>query len=173
MRMNKAISATALFALVLWGSTVVAPLLRAQDANPIENRTTVAAISDDSMQQMLDNMGYEPKRLGKGYLISIKRDSWTYNMQILLSPDKTKIGFNANLGSVENPDSITAAQWKNLLISNGEIDPSFFFFDKESKKLYLHRVLDNRGINAAFLRQQIENFCGNIKETGDLWKFTK
>jgi hypothetical protein len=175
--MKKVISATALFAVILWGSTAVAPLLRAQDvkqdANQSESRSIGAVVTDEGLQQMLDNMGFDPKKLGKGYLITIKRDAWTYNMQILLSPDKTKIGFNANLGIVENPDSVTAEQWKNLLISNGNIDPSFFFFDKDTKKLYLHRVLDNRGITPSFMRQQIENFCGNIKETGDLWKFTK
>jgi hypothetical protein len=169
MKSRSAASAPALFAIVLWSATAIAPLLRAQDAP----RPTVPAVTEDSLRQMLDNMGYEPKKLGKGYLIVIKRDSWTFNMQILLSPDKSKIGFNSNLGSVDNPDSVTAEQWKNLLISNSNIDPSFFFFDKDSKKLYLHRPLDNRGLDPVFMRQQIENFCTNIKETGDLWKFTK
>jgi hypothetical protein len=170
---KKVISATALFAVILWSCTVVSPLLRAQNAGSSENRSVPGMVTDENLQQMLDNMGFEPKKLSKGYLIAIKRDSWTYYMQLVLSSDKSKIGFNSNLGVVENPDSVTAEQWKNLLISNGNIDPSFFFFDKDSKKLYLHRVLDNRGITPAFLRQQIENFCGNIKETGELWKFTK
>ena len=42
---------------------------------------------------------------------------------------------------------------------------------KETKKLYLHRVLDNREITPAYIRQQTENFCANIKNTGDVWKF--
>jgi len=46
-------------------------------------------------------------------------------------------------------------------------------FDAKTKKLYLHRVLDNRSITPAFLRSQIENFVGNMKSTADLWKFTK
>lgn len=171
--MKKAISATALFAVILWGGTMAAPLLRAQDAGQNENRTAGQMVTDASLQQMLDNMGFEPKKLSNGYLITIKRDSWTYYVQVSLSSDKTKMGLNSNLGVVEKPETVTAEQWKNLLISNGEIDPSTFFFDKTSNKLYMHRSLDNRSVTPAFLRQQIENFCGNIKDTSSLWKFTK
>src|ERR1051325_4050714 len=150
-----------LFAVVLWIVTAAAPNLRAQDS---ASKPSFTILTEDGLKQMLDNMGYEPKKLGKGYLLSIKRDSWTYNMQLVLSSDHSKLGFNSNLGIVENPESITAEQWKNLLISNGNIDPSFFFFDKDTKKLYLHRVLDNRAIDPAYLRQQIDGFVNNIRE---------
>lgn len=171
--MKNVISATALFAVILWGMTAMVPLLRAQEASQNEKSLTVSPLTEENLKQMLDNMGFEPKKVGNGYQISIKRDTWTFYIHLILSGDKSKIGLNANLGLVENPDAVTAEQWKNLLISNGNIDPSFFFFDKDSKRLYLHRVLDNRGITPSFFRQQIENFCANIKDTGDLWKFTK
>ena len=122
---------------------------------------------------MLDGMGYEPKPLSKGFLIAVKRGTWTLNIQIVISSNSERIGMNANLGLVENPDSITAAQWKALLVSNGDIDPSAFYFDASLKKLYLHRVMDNRGMTPAILRAQIENFCANMMDTEELWKFTK
>ena len=159
-------------AIVVGCATLLAPRLRADDP-PVAAKAVPPAVSDAELQKMLDNMGFEPKKLTRGYLITIKQDTWTYYIQILLSSDGTKMGFNSNLGVVENPDMVTAEQWKALMISNGDIDPSFFFFDKESKKLYLHRALDNRSLDAAFLRKQIENFSGNIKETAALWKFTK
>ncbi|MBI1757019.1 MAG: hypothetical protein HY248_03605 [Fimbriimonas ginsengisoli] len=133
----------------------------------------VQPVTDDSLKATLDGMGYEPKKLSKGFLISIKRDSWTYYIQLVLSSDSSKLGFNSNLGAVESPEAVTAEQWKKLLVSNEDIDPSFFYFDESHKKLYLHRSLDNRSLSASFLRQQIDNFCANIKSTGDLWKFTK
>jgi len=171
--MKNVISATALLAVILWGMTVMVPLLRAQEAGQNDKSLAVSALTDESLKQMLDNMGFEPKKVGSGYQIAIKRDTWTFYIHLILSEDKSKVGMNANLGVVENPDTVTAEQWKALLISNGNIDPSFFFFDKDSKKLYLHRVLDNRSITPSFFRQQIENFCSNIKDTGELWKFTK
>jgi hypothetical protein len=152
--------------------------LRAQTA-PTETAsesTTEAvpgALTDESLQAMLTNMGYTPKALSKGFLISFKRESsWTINMQLVLSPDHTKLGFNANLGKVEEA-SITAAQWVELLVANGDIDPSAFYFDRKQQKLYLHRSLDNRAVTPEFLRRQIETFAGQVTSTEKLWGFTK
>ena len=135
--------------------------------------TASGQLSDDGLRQMLDGMGLEPKALTKGFLIAIKRDTWTYYIQLVLSDNKEKLGMNSNLGIVENPDSVTAAQWKALMVSNGDIEPSFFYFDPATKKLYLHRVLDNRGLTPAYVRSQVDAFISNLKGTADLWKFTK
>lgn len=171
--MRKTISATALFAIVLWAGTLLAGGLRAQEAADDTRPPAKASLTDASLFQMLDEMGYEPKKLKQGVVVSIKQGDWTFNVQLLISPNKEKIGLNANMGLVEDPASVTAAQWMNLLASNTDIAPSFFYYNKTSKTLYMHRVLDNRYMTSALLRQQIDAFCANIKETADLWKFTK
>lgn len=132
-----------------------------------------AQLTNDTLKDMLTSMGYEPKPLSKGFLLAIKQDTWTINMQIVLSPDRNKMGLNANLGKVEDPASISADTWLQLLISNGDMDPSAFYFDKDQKKLYLHRSFDNRGITPASLRREIDNFASNVRSTEELWKFTK
>ncbi len=170
--MKNLVSAMALLAIIVWCVAAAAPRALAHEPSSAAKQSA-DVLTDDGLKTMLDNMGLEPKPLSKGFLIAIKRDTWTYNIQLRLSSDGTKIGFNSNLGKVDDPDTVTADQWKNLLISNGDIDPSFFFFDKDQKKLYLHRVLDNHALTPAYLRTQIDNFCGNIKNTADLWKFTK
>jgi hypothetical protein len=169
--MNK-ISATATIAILLWGATAMTSLTRAQDKIG-DLRASGSSLTNESLEEMLNGLGYEPKKLTHGFLIAIKRDTWTYNMQLLVSKDATKIGMNANLGQVPDPDGVGADKWKALLIANSDIDPSFFYFDKDQKKVYLHRVLDNRAVTAAYLRQQIDNFCTNIKDTSDAWSFTK
>ncbi len=166
-------SAAALFVLMFWAAIAASPTVPAVEASQGTPVAAPSQLNNDSLRQMLDGMGLEPKALSKGYLIAIKRDTWTYNMQLVLSENQEKLGMNANLGIVEDPDAVTAAQWKALMISNGDIEPSFFYFDAKTKKLYLHRVLDNRSIAPAFLRSQIENFISNMKGTADLWKFTK
>ena len=174
--MQKFLSATGLFAIILWGCTAVSPLIQAQNTGQDPPKPVEASgqtLTEDTLKTVLDNMGYEPKKLTKGYLIAIKQDTWTLNMQIVLSPDGRKVGLNSNLGAVEDPASIQASQWMNLLIANGNIDPSAFYFDKDQKKLYLHRSFDNRAITPASLKKEIENFAGNIVKTDDLWKFTK
>jgi len=130
-------------------------------------------LDNDSLKAMLTNMGYAPTDLSKGYLIAIKRDSWTYNMQLVLSADQSKIGINANLGKVEDVSSVTADQWRILLEKNGDIDPSSFYYDKDQMKVYLHRTIDNRAVTPAILLKQIDNFTTNIHETADAWSFLK
>jgi len=168
--MKTPVAFVAFIALLLTASLIQSRLTRAASP-PAEPAFTT--LSNDSLQTMLDQMGYSPKKLSKGYLIAIKRDTWTLNMQLVLSPDGSKLGINANLGQVENPAAVTADQWKALLMANGDIDPSFFYFDATQKKLYLHRSLDNRAIDPAFLRKQIDAFCDNMTATSDTWKFTK
>jgi len=143
-------------------------------AAPIQSSAIVSGqLDDEKLRQMLDAMGFEPKALSKGFLITIKRDAWTTYIQLVISKDQAKIGLNANLGVVENPDSITAAQWRALLGANRDIDPSSFYYDVDQKKLYIHRVMDNRAVTPAYLRIQIDNFVDNMKSTEALWSFTK
>lgn len=140
--------------------------LRAQTAAPVE-------LKDESLQQMLAGLGYSPKKLTKGFLIAIARpNNWTISMQVTISPDGTKLGLNSNLGLIDEA-TVTAGQWVELLVANGTVDPSAFYFDRDQKKLYLHRSLDNRAVTPEFLHNQIEKFANNVVETEKLWAFTK
>ena len=165
------------FFLTVFSICVTSPAtLRAQDATntdaskPAQQGQT---LTDETLQKMLSDMGLEPKKLSKGFLLAIKQDTWTLNVQCVLSADKTKVGLNANLGMVADVESVTASQWMNLLIANGDIDPSNFYYDKDQKKLYLHRTFDNRDLTAAILRKQLDSFCANVRATEKLWNFTK
>jgi hypothetical protein len=132
------------------------------------------ALTNDSLKTVLDGLGLEPKALSKGYLVALKpKGAWVVNMQLVLSPSGTKLGFNANLGQVPDVTAVTADQWRTLLERNATIEPTFFYFDPEAKKLYLHRVLDNRGLTPAILRQEIDTFSNSVVDTEADWKFTK
>jgi hypothetical protein len=130
-----------------------------------------ASLDDATLQQMLTNMGYAPSKLSKGFLVAIKRETWTYYVQLVLSGDGTKLGLNANMGTISSLESVTASQWLSLLAANNDIDPSAFNVDRPTRKLYIHRSLDNRDVTPEFLRNQIESFINNIKNTETLWKF--
>jgi len=164
--MKRSLPVAGLMALILWGVTALAPLGLAQD-------NAQGQLDNEALGKLLSNMGYEPKALSKGWLIAVKQNTWTFNIQLVCSKDLTKIGLNANLGAVKDPDAITADQWKQLLISNEDIDPSCFYFDKDQKKLYMHRTIDNRGVTSSIIRTQVENFCSNMQSTEELWKFTQ
>lgn len=166
----KRIPVAAAVAIALWLATFFAPSSREQGS---QGGATPQALDDDALSAMLSGLGYEPKKLSHGFLISAKKDEWTYYVQFVLSPDKTRLGMNANLGAVADPDAVTAAQWRGLLEQNIEVDPSSFNYDKAQKKLYLHRVLENRALTPAYVRIQIENFCKNIQDTASAWSFAK
>jgi hypothetical protein len=173
--MRKGLSPTGLLAIVLWACTACIAVVHAAGGGQPSFRQDAAgeALTNDSLKQALTNMGFEPKALSKGFLIVSKQDTWTLSVQVVLSGDSHKIGLNANLGAVEDPSKVSAEDWMNLLVSNGDIDPSSFYFSKDQKKLYLHRSFDNRAITPAILKREIDNFCGNIRQTAQLWKFTK
>lgn len=157
-------------ALMLAGALALGLLAQAPQA-AAQSAGCTAALTDACLSQMLTGLGYEPKPLSKGFLIAKKVDSWTLNMQLVLSPDGRKIGMNANLGMVD-ASQVTADQWQALLISNGDIDPSAFYYDADQKKLYLHRSIDNRYQTPASLANDIDNFMDNIRSTSKLWSFT-
>jgi len=156
--------------LLAFGSLIGNPATIPGQAAAQEGQT----LTDVTLKEMLTGLQYEAKPLKKGYLITIKTaDNWSMYVQLVLSADTTKLGMNANLGIVANPQNITAAQWLALLEANSDIDPSVFYFDKTQKKLFMHRVLDNHGITPPFLKGQIEMFTNNIHGTAKLWNFTK
>ncbi len=167
--MKSSLVLTLLFGVGVGAGTALQPLARELPAL-LQAQTQ---LDNDGLKQMLDGLGYETKPLSKGFLIAEQLDDWTINTQVVLSGDGNKVGLNANLGEVTDPDAVSALQWRSLLVANGNIDPSAFYFDTDRKKLYLHRSFDNRGLTASILKKEIQNFTKNVKDTGDLWKFTK
>jgi hypothetical protein len=130
-----------------------------------------AALTDDCLSKMLTDLGLAPKPLSKGFLVTVKQDSWTIYVQAVLSGNGAKLGLNANLGVIEAAN-VSASQWEALLEANGDIDPSNFYYDKDRQKLYLHRSFDNRHVTPAILRDELDRFVGNIRSTEKLYAFT-
>jgi hypothetical protein len=147
--------------------------LRAQEPRKQEELADSQVLSDSGLSRMLTGMGYEPKKLKQGCLVSIKQGEWTYNIQFVISPSREKIGLNANVGAIEDPSTVTANQWMDILVANADTAPSFFYYNKNTHILYLHRVIDNRSLTPAILSRQIDAFTNNIKNTAEVWKFTK
>lgn len=128
-----------------------------------------AAIHDDqTLAGMLVDLGYQPKKLSHGYLILVEKDGWKMYVQLRLSDDGTKLGMNANLGDVDE-SKVTADQWKGLLIANAELDPTSLNYDEKLKRLFLHRVLDNRDITPEFLKNQCDHFLDDIRTSEKWW----
>src|SRR5438067_6670995 len=137
MVVRKSISVIGVFAVTLWAATLLAARLGAQDDTHAAAR---GVLTDVSLSQMLTEMGFEPKKLKQGYVVAIKQGEWTYNVQFVISANKEKLGLNANMGSVEDANAVTASQWMSLLAANTDTAPSFFYYNKNNHILYMHRV---------------------------------
>ncbi|HLJ55197.1 MAG TPA: hypothetical protein VKT77_09155 [Chthonomonadaceae bacterium] len=171
MRYRLTLLAAAIAALL--AATGITGRLHAQEPQDVAPPAVRGSLTDAGLQQMLLDMGYEPRRLKQGYVVAIKQGEWVFNVQFLISPNREKVGLNANVGTVEDPAAVTASQWMNVLASNTDIAPSFFYYNKANKTLYVHRVLDNRCLTAGIMRQQVEAFTASIKDSAETWKFTK
>ncbi|MDE2436736.1 MAG: hypothetical protein KGM49_10790 [Sphingomonadales bacterium] len=131
-------------------------------------QSVAGGVSETALRSVIESMGFAPTKLNKGFLIKVTRDKWTLYVQLVLSDDGTKLGMNANLGEV-NVDAVTAVQWRNILVENGDIDPSQFFLNADTKKLYLHRALDNRNMTPQYLASQLDIFMGQVISTEKVW----
>ena len=157
--MNR-LSWASLFAVfMLWALTAV-PGAHAQSGGVV--------LTDETLLKTLNDMGLETRDLSKGYLVTVHQDSWTLYVQFVLSTDTTKLGMNANLGQV-NEETVTADQWKTVLATKNDIDPSSFNYDPKQKKLFIHRVMDNRGLTPTILQGQLDYFLKNVRETENVW----
>ena len=125
-------------------------------------------LTSDCLSAALTSLGLAPKPVGKGYLVTLKRDNWTSYVTFVLSDNGAKLGLNTELGDV-NEASVTAAQWEALLAANADIEPTIFFYDAAKKRLYLHRVIDNRNLTGPILREEFEKFVGAIRHTAPIW----
>ena len=131
-------------------------------------QVSAGGLDDGKLQSMLVGLGYAPTQLSKGLLIQGKRGTMTMYVQTVLSADGRKLGLNANMGLVDL-DAVTAAQWKSLLALNGDIEPTMFYLDVEKKKVYLHRVLDNRSMTPEILQRELNTFMDQIQSTEKTW----
>jgi hypothetical protein len=167
-----------MFAILLWGCTAVGALVHAQaksDNKATDKPETVASpttLTDDGLKRMLTDMGYKPKDLSKGFQITIKKNKWTFNIQVVLSDNKEKLGMNTIAGDVKQPLDVPAASWLALLETNPNIDPTTFYFDNVQNRLCLHRACDNRGITQAIVTKELDSFCFDVVSTARYWRFT-
>src|SRR4051812_21843933 len=146
------------FAAGLGAAVVLAALAVPHQARAALPASCTALLTNDCLLTLLTDMGFEPKPLTKGYLVVVKQDTWTINIQVVISENTSKLGLNANLGDVTEA-SVTAPQWLAVMAANADVDPSSFYYDAKLKRLMLHRTMDNRYMTSAILRGQIDRFA--------------
>jgi hypothetical protein len=130
------------------------------------------AFNNESLGKTLTDMGLAPSPLKSGYLLSLKSGTFTVYTQVRLSADNNRIGFNANLGVVDET-TVTADQWEKLMASNADTDPFYFYYAPDTKQLLLHFSMENVGVTPEIMHHYLDEFAQTVQDTAKLWEFTK
>jgi hypothetical protein len=137
----------------------------------VKKETKKGVLTDESLKEMLENMGYTPEviRNGNGqvfYKISMKSDGWDFIQYVTLSTDKTNVWFLVSLADV--PDDLTSVEpLKKLLAENNKIGPCHFTLD--GKTIWMRLQIANSDVTPARLRTSIDTMNSNVKSTYGLW----
>lgn len=132
----------------------------------------------ESLQAMLENMGYEPKAGqysdGAKYLtVAIPRGTWTFAIGFDLSPDKSQIWLSSYLAEVKEPSKVKPEPLYKLLEANNAIWPCYFVYFTSSNGLSIYRPLKNLDVKPALMKNTLESHMTAIESTAGLWDVSK
>jgi hypothetical protein len=133
------------------------------------------AVDFARLGQILDDMGYEYKKVSDTcYEVVLKRDNWAVYLRIYFSPDRTRLWLTSTLADIADVAQAPHEILVKLLEGNMTYGPSHFFMQNDPKNparrwLKITRPIDNRGINARTLREQIDTLFTTIRDTKALW----
>ena len=149
-----------------------APAARAQ-----QPAGTPVPLTDDSLLAMLKNMGYAPRieKTPKGniYSLTIQRGTWTYYVDVSLSPSKTKLWLSGWLSALPRDEKVPAERLLALLEGSWTHGPAHFRYHRGFRQLNIGLCLDNREITPETLRTQLESFLDTMKKSEELWNVKK
>jgi hypothetical protein len=131
------------------------------------------ALTDESLKEKLENLGYEPKVIksktgGIMYLLDFERGSYRYVFYCSLATDKSRLWLSSALRPLPTGKDLRADILEKILAKNDDIGPTHFTL-RNNRYLYLELALENRGITSVRLRKEIDAFAAAIKDNEPLW----
>ncbi len=159
--------------LMLVGLTAWAP-----EVPPPAPQPTSSIMTAEALGPLLENMGYDVKTMKNTadvpyYVITTKRDTWTFVVEVSLSPNKGYVWLGAPLSVVPDLTPDSGPKLLRLLQENGNIAPTFFSYAPGSKRLMLQSAMENHDITPAKLRVRIDGLQDVVRNTFPLWDTSK
>ena len=168
------------------GLSSVAALRAAEDApNPrtIGTATTTTAATapttDEGLEAMLTQMGYEVKVTGeegqsKWFRVTLHRaDLSDIVVSLRLGSGGTMLWGHIYLNELKPEDQANAARILKLLELNDDIAPNSFRVNPTSKRLFLSRGTEARGLTPAKLREHLDGLANCCVKTQSHWDTEK
>jgi hypothetical protein len=153
---------------------------RADDPKPAPKADKPAAVplTDESLQTMLENMGYTVKvdKLEKTsiYTVQVEQNTWTYYIDISLSNDKDQLWMVSSLVDYPTDGKVPADMLLRLLEENNNIGPAAVYYDKQYKKIKVGLpLLNHGGVTPAVFRTYFNDYLKDVSSVQELCKFPK
>lgn len=128
-----------------------------------------------NLGQVLTNMGLRPEKVNeKRYRMQIERSNIKFTISASISNDATEVWLNTYVAEIADISKLPVSVVDKLMITSNDLGPSHFTFVAGEKpgvrSVYLHRALDNRGLNPAMIREAIDTLAADVVSTKPLWE---
>jgi hypothetical protein len=131
-----------------------------------------AALTDEALGVMLEQMGYEPKTQGDAngtfYFINIEHNGWTLPYTVELSPNKKFVWTSISILTLPEGQQPTPEVLQKLMEQNDDLGPAKISYRKQSRKIMLSLPLLNRGVTPALFRDQLNSLNNNAQAVSKL-----
>jgi hypothetical protein len=133
------------------------------------------ALTKDNLGEVLTNMGLRPEKVNeKRYRMQTDRVGIKFTISASISNDGTEVWLNTYVVEIADIAKVPVDVVDKLMIASNDYGPSHFTFVAGEKpgarSVYLHRAVDNRGLNPAMIREAIDNLASDVVSTKPLWE---
>lgn len=122
-----------------------------------------------SLKTMIEGLGFETKMLNQEagkekYELKVTKGGFDIPLGAEISPSTNYIWLTVSLGEVK-----PTHKFDELLRQNGKIQPSFFYITTKNF-LMMAIAMDNRNVNPALLKRNIEKVTEDVSNNASLWQ---
>jgi len=135
------------------------------------------SLTKDNLGEVLTktNLGLRPEKVNeKRYRMQTDRGGIKFAISASISNDGTEVWLNTYVAEIADIAKLPVDVADKLLVASNDYGPSHFSFVAGEKpgvrSLYLHRALDNRGLNPAMIREAIDNLASDVVSTKAVWE---
>ena len=133
------------------------------------------SLTKDNLGEVLTNLGLRPEKVNeKRYRMQTDRGGIKFTISASISNDGTEVWLNTYVAEIADIAKLPVDVADKLLIASNDYGPSHFSLVAGEKpgvrSLYLHRALDNRGLNPAMIREGIDNLASDVVSTKAVWE---
>ena len=96
-------------------------------------------------------------------------DSWMFPVLVTLSEDEQDVSIVLGLRAVSDSQKVPATRLLQLLESNEKSGRTSFAFNRERNRIELFSLIQNSGVNAQSLRDEINRLVILARDTESLW----